>query len=412
MSLTPFRIDVPDSILDDLQARLNNTRMASGMAKAGWDYGTSPVYLDDLIDYWRKEFNWRKQENYLNTFNQFRAEMDGVGIHFIHERGKGDNPIPLLLIHGWPDSFARFLKIIPLLTDPASHGAKLQPAFDVIVPSLPGFGFSDRPRQPGMTFAFGDLLHKLMVGELGYSRFAVHGGDWGGIVTEHMARSHSESLIGIHLTDVPFFHMFQKPSDPSRAEAAYLKTMEEFPQHDGAYALIQSTRPQTLACGLNDSPAGLAAWIVEKFRAWSDCDGNLEKRFSKDEILTNIMIYWVTQTIDSSFFPYYDLANAGALRWISETFKTWLGSTKVPAGFALFPKDIGTPPREWAERFFNVQRWTKMPRGGHFAAMEEPELLAQELRSMFEPLGAVAAHPARLSQGKADSLQVNAEPRL
>jgi len=323
--------------------------------------------------------------------------VDGVGLHFTHVKGKGDNPIPLLLVHGWPDSFARFLKIIPMLTNPAEHGADLQPSFDVILPSLPGFGFSDRPKQRGLTFSFGDLLRKLMVEELGYPRFAVHGGDWGSTVAEHMARSHSESLVGIHLTDVPFFHMFQEPNDLSRAEAVYLKKMEEFPQKEGSYALIQSTRPQTLACGLNDSPAGLAAWIVAKFRGWSDCDGDLERCFSRDEMLNNIMIYWVTQTIDSSFFPYYDLANAGPLRWISEAVKTWLGSTGVPAGFALFPKDLGAPPREWAERFFNVRRWTEMPRGGHFAAMEQPELLAQELRSMFNPLSGVAAIPDRVS---------------
>jgi microsomal epoxide hydrolase len=280
---------------------------------------------------------------------------------------------------------ARFLKLIPLLTDPAAHGAEFQSSFDVIVPSLPGFGFSDRPRQ-GTTFGFGDLMHKLMAEGLGYRRYAVQGGDWGGMVAEHIARSHAGSLIGIHLTDVPFFHIFQKPSRPSAAEAAYLKKMEEFQQKEGAYALIQSTRPLTLACGLNDSPAGLAAWLVEKFRAWSDCDGDLEKCFSKDQMLTHIMIYWVTQTIDSSFFPYYDMANAGALRWISETVKSWLGSADVPAGFALFPKDLVNPPREWAERFFKVQRWTEMPRGGHFAALEEPELLAEDLRAMFAPL--------------------------
>ncbi len=391
MSVQPFHIAVPNPVLNELQERLANTRFTGGMDGAGWDYGTSRDYLSDLCDYWRREYDWRKQEGYLNSFKQFRAEVDGVGLHFIHERGKGENPLPLLLVHGWPDSFARFLKIITMLTDPTAYGVDHQRSFDVIVPSLPGFGFSDRPRKRGLTFAFGDLLHKLMVDKLGYRRFAVHGGDWGGTVAEHMARSHSGSLIGIHLTDVPFFHMFQKPSDLSSSEAAYLKKMERFPQTEGAYALIQSTRPQTLAFGLNDSPAGLAAWIVEKFRAWSDCDGDVESCFTKDEILTNIMIYWVTQTIDSSFYPYWDLANAGALRWVSEMVKTWAGSTEVPAGFALFPKDLSTPPRKWAERFFNVQRWTVMPSGGHFAAMEEPELLAEDLRAMFASSSTVAA---------------------
>jgi pimeloyl-ACP methyl ester carboxylesterase len=401
MTVQPFRIDVPAAVLDDLQDRLQKTRFARGMAGADWNYGTSPAYLEELCSYWRNEFDWRKQETYLNSFRHFRANVDGVGLHFIHEPGEAENPIPLLLLHGWPDSFVRFLKIIPMLTNPAAYGAEHQPSFDVIVPSLPGFGFSDRSSKPGSTFAFGDLLHKLMVDELGYRRFAVHGGDWGGTVTEHMARGHSKSIIGIHLTDVPFFHMFQKPDDLSSAEAAYLKKMEKFPQTEGAYAMIQSTRPLTLACSLNDSPAGLAGWFVEKFRAWSDCDGDLQKSFSKDELLTNVMIYWVTQTIDSSFFPYYDFANAGAMRWISETVKTWMGSTEVPAGFAHFPKDLSSPPREWAARFFNVQRWTQMSRGGHFAAMEVPELLAGELRSMFKPLAAAAARSNRLEPVRA-----------
>ena len=193
-------------------------------------------------------------------------------------------------------------------------------------------------------------------------------------------------MIAIHLTDVPFYHMFQKPNDLSSAEQKYLAKMEEFPTTEGAYATIQGTRPQTLAFGLNDSPAGLAAWMVEKFRSWSDCGGDIEKSFTKDELLTNIMIYWVTGTIGSSFLPYYDLMNAGAARWIGEKFKEWIGSSKVPAGFAIFPKDLLTPPRQWAERFFNVQRWSLMPRGGHFAAMEEPELLVQDIREYLRPM--------------------------
>ena len=385
MAGQPYRIDVPDSILEDLRSRLARTRFARGLDGAGWDYGTSVSFLEDLCGYWRRGFDWRAQESRLNSFRQFRADVDGVGLHFIHERGAGDDPIPLLLLHGWPDSFVRFLKVIPLLTRPAAHGAEGQPAFDVVVPSLPGFGFSDRPPRAGLTFGFGDLMHRLMT-DLGYRRFAIHGGDWGGTVAEHTARSHASSVIGIHLTDVPFFHMFQQPADPSAAESAYLKKMEAFQKTEGGYAIIQSTRPQTLAAGLNDSPAGLASWIVEKFRAWSDCDGDVERRFSRDELLTNVMIYWVTETIDSSFLPYYDLANTGALRWIAEMVKTWLGSTQVPAGFALFPKDLVTPPREWAVRFFDVRRWSEMPRGGHFAAMEEPDLLVKDIRAMFGPL--------------------------
>jgi pimeloyl-ACP methyl ester carboxylesterase len=239
-----------------------------------------------------------------------------------------------------------------------------------------------------LTFHFADLLHKLMVDTLGYTGFAVHGGDWGSTVAEHMARSHASSVVGIHLTDVPFFHMFEKPSDVTDAEEKYLKKMQEFQQKEGAYALVQGTRPATLANALNDSPAGLASWLVEKFRGWSDCGGDVERCFTKDELLTNATIYWATETIGTSFYPYYDMMNAGAMRWISETIKKWVGSSSVPAGFAIFPKDLVTPPRHWAERFFNVTRWTEMPRGGHYAAAEQPDLLAEELRAMFRPLRA------------------------
>jgi pimeloyl-ACP methyl ester carboxylesterase len=386
MSVQPFKIEVPQAVLDDLRDRLARTRPARGVEDGGWDYGTDPAYLAELCAYWRDGYDWRRQEAYLNSFSQFRAEVDGVGLHFVHIRGKGPDAIPLLLVHGWPDSFARFLKLIPLLTDPAAHGLPGAPSFDVVAPSLPGFGFSDRG-QPGMIFEAGDLLHRLMTDVLGYRRFAVQGGDWGGTVAEQLARSHGKSVIGVHLTDVPFFHMFQPPKDPSRAEAAYLKKMGDFQKTEGGYAIIQSTRPMSLAAGLNDSPAGLAAWIVEKFRAWSDCGGDLERRFSKDELLTQLMIYWVTGTIDSSMMPYFDFAAAGPMRWTSEGIKTWLGAAHdTPAAFALFPKDLVPPPREWAERFFNVTRWTEMPRGGHFAALEEPELLAEDLGATFRPL--------------------------
>jgi microsomal epoxide hydrolase len=393
MPIQRFQIKVQQSVLDDLQERLVRTRWIEGAADAGWDAGTNPGYLLELCAYWQNGFDWRRQEENLNTLHHFRAEMDGVGIHFIHERGKGNRPIPILLTHGWPDSFLRFLKVIPMLTDPEAHGGDAADSFDVIVPSLPGYGFSDKPKEAGTTFHIADLWHKLMTAELGYERFVAHGGDWGGMVTEHLGRSYPESMIALHMTDVPFYHMFQQPNDATADEQKYLAKMKQFQMKEGAYAMIQGTRPQTLSPGLNDSPAGLAGWIVEKFRGWGDCAGNVETRFTKDELLTNIMIYWATGTIHSSFLPYYDLMNAGAVRWIGEKLKEWMGSAKgslqVPVGFAIFPKDLVTPPREWAERFFNVQRWSLMPRGGHFAAMEEPELLAQDIRELLRPLRAV-----------------------
>jgi pimeloyl-ACP methyl ester carboxylesterase len=341
--ITPFRIEVPEDVLSDLRQRLEHTRWSYQAEGTNWDAGTDLDYLKELVAYWQGTYDWRKQEAALN----------------------------------------RFAKIIPMLTDPASFGGRAEDAFDVVVPDLPGYGFSDKPAKHGMVFHVNDLWARLMTEKLGYERFAAHGGDWGTTVTEQLARSHPDAVVAIHLTDVPFGHLFQKPDDPSPAEKKLFKHNEEWIQKEGTYALIQSTKPQNLAAGLNDSPAGLAAWMTEKFRAWSDCDGNIESRFTKDELLTHIMIYWATESIGTSFLPYYDYANASALTWIKEGMKKWTGSSRVPAAFALFPKDISQPPREWAERFFNVQRWTAMPRGGHFAAMEESELLAEDIRIWF-----------------------------
>jgi microsomal epoxide hydrolase len=275
------------------------------------------------------------------------------------------------------------VKLIPLLTDPASFGGDAVDAFDVVVPDIPGYGFSGKPEKSLSTFQVSDLWAQLMTERLGYQRFGAHGGDWGSTISEQLAKQHSGSVIAIHLTDVPFWHILRKPDDPSPAEEKMLKKNEEWIQKEGAYALVQSTKPLSLAPGLNDSPAGLAAWIIEKFRAWSDCGGDVESRFTRNELLTNVMIYWVTQSIGTSFLPYFDYANAGAMTWMKQGLKSWVGSANVPAAFSIFPADIGHPPREWAERFFKVQRWTEMPRGGHFAAMEEPELLAADLRQWF-----------------------------
>jgi pimeloyl-ACP methyl ester carboxylesterase len=379
-----FTIHVPDQVLSDLQLRLKNTRWSSHIEGTGWDAGTDVDYLKDLVCHWQTQYDWRKQEQALNQFAHFKTSVDDVGIHYIHERGKGPNPFPLILTHGYPDSFNRFVKLIPMLTDPMSYGGRAEDAFDVVVPDLPGFGFSDKPTKHGTIFRVHDLWARLMTERLGYRRFGAHGGDWGSTVTEQLARSHPHAVAAIHLTDVPFGHLLQeKPDAPSPAETKYFEHNEKWLPKEGAYATIQSSKPQSLAQGMNDSPAGLAAWIVEKFRAWSDCGGDIETRFSKDELLTHVMIYWATETIGSSFLPYYDYANAGVLTWMQEGIKNWVGSSKVPAAFAIFPKDISQPPREWAQRFFNVQRWTEMPRGGHFAALEEPRSLAEDMRAWF-----------------------------
>jgi len=381
--IVSFKIDVSQDALTDLRQRLKNTRWSYQIEGSGWDAGTDVEYLKELLNYWQDSYDWRRHERALNQFAHFKTTVDDVGIHFIHMRGKGPHPFPLLLTHGYPDSFYRFVKIIPMLTDPEAFGGRVEDAFDVVVPDLPGYGFSDRPTKHGTIFRVNQLWARLMTEELGYRRFGAHGGDWGSTVTEQLARSHPGSVVAIHLTDVPFGHILQKPDDLSPAEKKFFEHNEKWLPKEGSYATIQSSKPQSLAHGLNDSPAGLASWIVEKLRAWSDCDGEVESRFSKDEILTQVMIYWATESIGTSFLPYYDYANAGPLTWIKEGMKNWIGSSKVPAAFALFPKDISQPPREWAERYFNVQRWTEMPRGGHFAAMEEPELLAADIRAWF-----------------------------
>jgi pimeloyl-ACP methyl ester carboxylesterase len=344
------------------------------------DYGTNLAYLQELVDFWQHQFDWRAQEKELNAFAQFRSEIDGLGIHFLHERGKGPNPLPLILTHGWPDSFYRMHKLLPLLTGPASSGADPTDVFDVVVPSLPGFGFSDHPRHPVTLEQTTELWARLMAEVLGYQRYAAAGGDIGSRITQLLALAHPESVIGIHLTDLGIYTLEAPRPDPSEAEQRYLQAQQRWFVQEGAYGMLQGTRPQTLAYGLNDSPVGLAGWIVEKFRAWSDCDGDVERCFSKDELLTNIMIYWVTQTIRPSLGYYREL----------NTPKPQSGQhIDVPVGFARFPKDIpAIPPRELAERHLRIERWTQMPRGGHFAALEEPELLVEDLRAFFRPFRA------------------------
>ena len=380
MSIQPFQVNIPQATLDDLRERLARTRWPDEVEGAGWDYGTNLQYMKELADYWQHTYDWRKHEAELNTFAHFKAQIDGLGIHFIHERGKGPRPMPIILTHGWPGSFCEMLKVIPRLSDPESHGGKAEDAFDVIVPSLPGYGFSDRPTQRGMTSSrIADMWARLMTKELGYQRFAAQGGDWGSGVTEQLAVAHPDVVLGFHLNNIPYHHLFAKADNLSQEEKTYLEAAGRWQFAEGAYAMIQGSKPQTLAYGLHDSPVGLAAWIVEKFRSWSDCDGDVEKRFTKDELLTTITLYWVTETINAANRLYYETAH-------DFTPPQYTGRSDVPAAIARFPGDILPAPREWAERWFHVQRWTEMPRGGHFAALEEPELLAKDMRAFFHDL--------------------------
>ena len=385
----PYNIYIDQSILDDLSHRLSATRWTDKLKNTGWDLGTDMEYLQPLCAYWQTGFDWRKQEAILNTFKHYQANIDSTGIHFIHQKSGVPNAIPLLLTHGFPDSFYRFIKLIPILTAANADGY----AFDVIVPSIPGYGFSEIPAAKGMNpKRIAKIFNELMTIELGYDKYLAHGGDWGSSITEQIALYHSNSLLGIHLTDIPFGHGMSPLENPSKAEEKFRKHVQTWVQTEGAYASVQSTKPQSLAYGLNDSPAGLAGWFVEKFKAWSDNNGNIEDAFSKDELLTNLTIYWATQTVNSSFRLYYEAIQAimqakyNPLVKLNPFDKTG-DKTEVPAAFALFPKDISKAPKEYAERFFNVQRWTEMPRGGHFAALEQPALLAEDIKQFAIELG-------------------------
>jgi pimeloyl-ACP methyl ester carboxylesterase len=382
MAVEPFAIDVPDSVLDDLRARLERTRWPDELPGTGWDYGSNLDYIKELVEYWRTKFDWRAQEKLINSFSHFKTEVDGLGIHFIHEKGKGPNPMPLIVTHGWPGTFFEMHKIIPFLSDPANHGGNPADSFDVIVPSMPGYGFSDPTTERGLdVLSVGDLWAKLMLENLGYPRFGAQGGDWGASVTAKLGFSHPDKVIGIHSTSVtrPTPYMGPGSRELSDAEKAIIRHRTDWQASEGGYAHIQGTKPQTLSYGLNDSPAGLAAWIVEKYRTWSDCGGDVESRFTKDELLTTVMIYWVTQSIGSSTRLYYE---TNCKPWDLKQGER----IEVPCGIASFPGENTVPLREWAERSYNVQHWTDMPSGGHFAALEEPVNLVADIRDFFRPL--------------------------
>jgi pimeloyl-ACP methyl ester carboxylesterase len=379
MAIESFRVHVPDAVLADLRERLSRTRWPDEARGAGWEYGTSGDYLRRLVEHWRSAFDWRKQEERLNAVPHFRARLGASSVHFVHLRGRGPRPLPLVLTHGWPSTFFEMLKLVPLLTEPAAHGGDAADAFDVVVPSLPGYGFSDATAEAGLA---GDGIAALWVRlmeELGYERFGAHGGDIGAGISTRLGLRHPDRLVGIHVTAVAAPYRGPEARPPTTEEESYLERARRWAEEEGGYAHLQRTRPQTAAYALCDSPAGLAGWIVEKWRAWSDCGGDIERRFSKDEVLTNVTLYWVTGTIGSSMRLYRESRLHGRPLGPSDR-------VSVPTAVALFPADIDDPPRSWAERTYAVERWTPMPRGGHFAALEEPELLARDLRDFFRPL--------------------------
>ncbi|MFC9945706.1 epoxide hydrolase family protein [Streptomyces pratensis] len=375
----PFIQQTAPDALEDLRARLRATRWPDTPEDAGWSLGTDLDYLRELVTYWAESFDWPAQEAALATLPRFRVPLSGLGIHFVHARATAPAgpALPLVLSHGWPDSFWRYSKVIPLLTDPGAHGADPADAFDVVVPDLPGFGYSDRPVGPPLdSISVAGLWAELMT-VLGYERFGAAGGDLGSHVSRYLGLDHPDRIVAVHRTDAGLPVFAGDPEDLAPEERAWIEGVGVWGATEGAYAAIQRTKPQTAAFGLNDSPAGLAAWIVEKLRAWSDCDGDIERSFTKDEILTNVTLYWLTGTIGSSMRMYR--AN-GAIPPAQLARRV-----EVPSGFSLFAGDVVRPPRAWLERTTNMVRVTEPARGGHFAPFEEPELYAEELRDFFRP---------------------------
>lgn len=361
-TVKPFKIDVQQAVLDDLQNRLQQTRWPDAPENAGWRYGTDPVFLQNLVAYWQNGYDWRKQEAALNRFPQFTVEIDSLTIHFLHIKSKNPDARPLLLLHGWPDCFYRYHKAIPLLTDD----------YDVIVPSIPGFGFSSRV--PMTDDGSAAIFAALMTEVLGYKTFLAAGGDVGMGIAKSLANLYPENVAAIHLSDVGYPDGSEDWSTMSKAEQEFGQFIQQWWYTEGAYAMLHSTKPQTQSYGLNDSPVGLASWIVEKFNSWRTPDGTIEDHFTKDELLTNIMIYWVSQTINSSMRTYA----MGAFQQLASGKKV-----NTPTGVAIFPGDAPTP-KEWAERRVNVKRFTVMEKGGHFAALETPELWAKEVDAFFK----------------------------
>ena len=375
----PFTLHVPDAAILDLRERLARTRFPDQTPGEPWAYGTELRWLEELVAYWRAHFDWRAAEARLNVFPQFKVRCDGIDLHYLHVPGKGPRPLPLLLSHGWPGSVFEFEELIPRLTDPARFGGDPDDAFTVVAPSLPGYGLSYKPRQPRLSpEQSAELLASLMMDVLGYSRFAAHGGDWGSFITGYLGYARPEALVGIHLTLLTGFVSSIRLESPTAEERSYLERASVWQRERSGYATIQGTRPQTLAYALTDSPAGLAAWIGEKFQDWSD--GDIDSVFTRDQLLSNIALYWFTGAIGSSFWYYYARRHGGPLIPAGSQIH-------VPTGHALFPNEIVRPPRSIASRVFSdLRHWSVMERGGHFAALEQPDALAADLRTFFRPL--------------------------
>ncbi len=380
-AVQPFEIRVPEPVLVDLRERLARTRWIDPVAGVDWDYGLDVSFLRDLVRYWRDGFDWRREEQALNRFPQIVTSIDGLRVHAIHQRSPERDALPLVITHGWPGSIAEFRKIVAPLADPVAHGGKREDAFHVVCPSIPGYGFSEAPKAKGFDVRAVARTVAALMERLGYARYGAQGGDWGAMTSSQLALLHPERLVGLHLNMV----LASRPRDEDPAktltpkELADLDSARRYMQTGSAYQSVQSLEPDLTAQALSDSPAGLAAWIVSKFRAWSDCDGDVLRRFTRDELLTNVMLYWVSGSVASSMRLYLESRRAGHFGPIPVR-------VEVPTGCAIFPREIFRPPRRWVEALYPVVHWSEHAEGGHFAAMEVPELLIEDIRTFFRPL--------------------------
>jgi pimeloyl-ACP methyl ester carboxylesterase len=386
--VVPFRIQVPNAVLSDLKQRLSRARFADELQDTGWDYGTNLAYLKALVEYWRDKYNWRTEENRLNSFDQFKTTIDGVDIHFIHQRSKNRNAMPLLLLNGWPSSIVEYEKVIGPLTDPVAHGGRLEDSFHVVIPSMPGFGFSGKPRERGYDPERIARMWVQLMARLGYTRYSAHGSDWGSGIATRVALDDPSHVAALHLAGcgggAPAATPAPSPAANSAVNAA----------HNLGYQEIQSTKPQTLGQGLSDSPVALASWIIEKWYGWSDHDGDVEKTFTKDELLTNVMIYWVTNSGASSARIYYESRHMLGGPLPASPFVQPTGRVAAPTGCGAFPTQYdrrATPAnanteaaRKAAETRFNIVHFATMPHGGHFPALEQPTLWVDDIRAFFQ----------------------------
>lgn len=382
MTARSFRISVPDAALQDLRNRLDLVRWPASLDPEGWEDGASLTFMKDLVHHWRHHFDWRAQEARLNRLPNMMMMVDDQAVHFVHQRGTGPAPMPLVLTHGWPGSFVEMEHLIPLLADPGAHGGDPADAFHVVVPSLPGYGFSPAPLRAGVSSREIARLWRRLMAELGYSGFGAQGGDIGAGVSTWLARLFPDAVSGIHLNYIPGSYrppLSDKVPPLMPEEQTFLDRGASWSSLEGAYAALQGTKPQTLSFALTDSPVGLAAWIAEKVRSWSDCNGDIESVMSLDTLLTDISLYWFSDSLTASLRLYKEN------RLCPLTFA--VGERIVPPlGVALFPRELPMPPRAWVERVFDVRRWTPMAMGGHFAALEQRELLAEDIRAFFRPL--------------------------